>query len=133
MNRLIILVRNGFGALLLCMLGVSFSAQAQAGGFTALEIASLPQYCQDKLNQNANKERWASQFGRNNWLHAHHFCYGLIQFSRASMEVNPGLRSRNAGYAISEFNYVLQRWPANFPLYQQAQMYKAQLEMMRKY
>ena len=127
--------RYAISALLLCMLGVVFPAQAQQQGsrFTAAEIAGLPQYCQDKLNPDGDKERWVGVFGRENWLHHHHFCYGLIFFARATSELNSKRRRENAQYGIGEFNYVLGRWPANFPLHQQAQMYKQQLEMMAKW
>ena len=132
MNQPIILRRRALGALLLCMLGVSFLAQAQQDykRFTAVEVSSLPQYCQDRLNQKRNKERWQSQFGPEVYLHIHHFCYGLIYYKRVNTEFDPKKRRLAAKSGIADFNYVLKRWPANALLYQQAQMYKAQLEFM---
>ena len=130
MNRLIIFSRNGVGALLLCMLGVSFSAQTQAGGFTAVEIAGTPQYCQDFFSGDRNRmERWKRELPGD----IRHFCNGLIYFLRASAEIDANRRRTNTSQAIDNFNYGLQRWPANHPLYQQAQMYKQQLEMMSKW
>jgi len=133
MIRFILLSRITLGALLVCMLSVSFLAHAQNdyGHFTALQIASLPQYCQDKLNGNRNQQKWSSYFGVDNWSHFHHFCNGLIYFSQASIEIDESVQPGLINGGIGEFNYVLARWPKSFPYYQQAQMYKSQLEMMR--
>jgi len=116
------------------MLGVSVLAQAQEkyGRFTAAELASLPQYCQDKKN-NVNGERWARTFGRDNYMHIHHYCNGLIYFSRANMEIDAKRRRPYISSGLNGFNYVLRLWPANFQLYPLAQMYKQQLEMMRNW
>lgn len=134
MNRPINFRRRALGALLLCMLGVSFLAQAQTGSsFTAQEKASLPEYCQDKLNSSRNSQKWESYFGKDIWLHMHHYCYGMVYFSRASVEIDAQLRRRSAQQGIGDFNYVLERWPANSQFYQQAQIYKTQLEMMKNW
>ena len=124
--------RLALGALLTCTLGLSFLAQAQQdyGRFTAMEVARLPQYCQDRLNQKKNEGRWKSEFGPEIYLHIHHYCYGLIYYQRANTEFDSKKRRLAAKSGIADFNYVLQRWPANAQFYQQAEMYKAQLEFI---
>ena len=134
MNRRIILKRFALRVLLVGILGSSFLSHAQEmiGRWTAAEVASLPQYCSDRLNKNRNRERWRREFGPEIHNHLHHFCYGLIQFSRASTEFDAGERRYAAKQGIGEFNYVLKRWPPTFPLYQQAQMYQEQLQFILK-
>lgn len=122
-------------SLLLCVLGVSLSAQAQqqSSRFSAAEIGSLPNYCQDRLSRDPNRMKtWIGLFGKKKHSHLHHYCNGLIYFSRASMALNQKSRRFAIQRATSQFNYVLKRWPADFPLYQQAQMYKIQLEGMSR-
>lgn len=138
MNGATIFGRLVLGALMVSMFFVSLFSHAQQdyGRFTVVEVAGLPQYCQDKMrdgNRGVNKDKWIGTFGRDNWLHLHHYCYGLIYFSRASMEIDAKSRRRTVLDGIANFDYVLQRWPANFSLYQTAAMYKTQLEMMKKW
>ena len=92
----------------------------------------MPQYCQDKI-ANRNNGQWGGYFGRDIWIHFHHFCYGLIYYSRASIEFDDKSRRFHAKNGITNFNYVLGRWPASSQWSQQAQMYKTQLEMMRNW
>lgn len=133
MNRPIIFRRCAIGALLSFMLGVSFLAQAQQGTrFTALEISSLPQYCQDK-KFHRNNEKWSNTLGYDTWFHLHHFCNGLIFYSRASTELDGRRRLSSCSEGINEFSYVLKHWPPNSPFYQQALMYREQLEFYKKF
>jgi hypothetical protein len=132
MIRPTIFNRRALGALLLfIMLGSSFFAQAR--DYTALEIAGLPQYCQDWLNKGgaAKNGKWVDTFGHRNAIHIHHFCYGLMDLARASSEIDANARRGNADRAIKQFDYVLQRWPADFQLYPVAQMYKQQAEIIK--
>jgi hypothetical protein len=134
MNRLIILKRFARGALLVGILGSSFLSHAQEmiGRWTAAEVASLPQYCQDRLIEKRNAERWRRELGPEIWEHLHHYCYALIFYSRASTEIDARKRRDAAKQGIANFNYVLKRWPPTFPLYQQAQMYNKQLQFILK-
>ena len=134
MNRLIILKRFAPGALLVGMLGSSFPSHAQEmiGRWTAAEVASLPQYCSDRLNNSRNRDRWRREFGVEIYLHLHHYCYALVFYSRASTEFDARKRRSAAKEGIGNFDYVLKRWPPNFPLYQQALIYKDQLQFILK-
>ena len=130
MNRLSILRRLVPGALLLFVLGGSFLAQAQEKlhNIPITEVAMLPEYCQDRLNNQKNKEKWQSVLGKNGWLHLHHYCYGLNHYYRAGTEIDFRKRGKHAQKGIGQFNYVLRHWPANLQLSQLAQMYKGQLQ-----
>ena len=134
MNRLNILRRFLPGALLLFVLGGSFLAQAQETlhNIPITEVAILPQYCQDRLNNQKNKEKWVSVFGNNGWIHLHHYCYGLNYYFRAGSEFDTRKRGKYAQKGIGQFDYVMRKWPASFQLYQQAQMYKQQLQVYVK-
>lgn len=94
---------------------------------TDAEIAVLPPYCQARLGKDeALKKIWSDRLGRDQFLHMHHFCFGLAFMSRARMEINKKDRRFTLQGAVRNFDYVLARWPATFPLTAQAQGLKSQ-------
>ena len=123
-------VHGGLAVLMLCVCSVAV-AQQESSRWSAAEIASLPQYCQDRLSRDRDRmQRWSQTLGRSNAIHLHHYCYGLIYMHRTATEFDRGKQQRHARGAIKEFNYVLKRWPQNFPLYREAQMHKIQMEAL---
>ncbi len=133
MNRSVIFRRLVTGALLLFVLGGSFLAQAQEKkgfhGIPITEVAMLPPYCQDRLNSKRNQEKWVGVLGHNGWIHLHHYCYGLVHYYRAGTALDFKNQAVHAQKGIGQFNYVMRNWPADYQLYQQAKMYKQQLQV----
>lgn len=92
------------------------NAQWNPGG-TESEQALLPRFCVVKLrddNTSAEARTFIRQFGFDNWLHLHHYCYGLNAVNRSLKAGN--LRDRNAQLqlAVGEYGYVLRNARPDF-------------------
>jgi hypothetical protein len=94
-------------------------------GFDPREVAMLPRYClftQDFRehvptgNNPAEIQRWYDALGPT--FHAlHHYCYGLMKTNRGTfLARDPKVRQFYLRDAISEYNYVIERAPDDFPL-----------------
>ena len=126
----IFLKRKAF--LLVTIGAISFNAPlACAHAMTEKEIMMLPPYCQAKL-RNKDTQIWVDRMGLNNFVHMHHFCYGLNYMQRAQLAIDKSARREILTQAKREFQYVLDRWPPSFHLTGTARAYKARAEMMLK-
>lgn len=77
---------------------------------TAAERAQLPPFCAVKLkddNRSPAAQRWIAQFGFDNWLHVHHYCYGKVFMLRASAAGAKRDQDYQRSLAIKEYSYVL--------------------------
>ena len=103
--------------------GSSAVAQRQ---FDPKQLAMLPPYC--KYTQLYRQsvpggsdpqqiERWSSLMGPENFIHLHHYCFGLEASNRALYfsSTKPD-RDRELGESVREFNYVLERVSPEFAL-----------------
>lgn len=98
-------------------------------GPTSSELAMLPPACHARLSTGggeaeAQRAMWSARLGPNNFLHLHHYCFGLNFMNRAQFAINRNDRRGNLQAAIGEFDYVLTHWPADSPLRGDAQMRK---------
>jgi uncharacterized protein YchJ len=116
----------------LCCLPVH-AQEKKPFGPTDTELMMLPPYCHAKIKGDANaRKMWSSQMGADIFLHIHHYCYGLNFMNRHMLILDEKERSFLAARAISNFDYVIQRWPPSFPLTIEAQKYKAQMQSFRR-
>ncbi|ATE60928.1 tetratricopeptide repeat protein [Thauera sinica] len=95
--------------LLLAAAASAAQAQHNPAG-TAAEQAALPAFCQVKLrdeNRSLEAQRYIAQFGFDNWLHLHHYCYGQNFLSRAAKAADAKDRSSQRRLATKEYEYVL--------------------------
>jgi hypothetical protein len=118
--------------LLAAVLGSTAPAQAQDipgyGGledYDAREVALLPKFCphtllfKEKVPGGSNPleiERWEAVLGPT-FRHMHHYCWGLMKTNRGVLLSRD--RQVRQGYltdSIREFDYVIQRAPADFVL-----------------
>jgi len=109
---------------LLATLGSS-SAVAQRQ-FDPKLVAMLPPYCKytEYYRQGvaggddpAQTERWRMILGPGNFLHLHHYCFGLENTNRALyFSSNRPERDRELGYSVGEFDYVIARVARDFAL-----------------
>lgn len=101
---------------------------------TPAELATLPEYCIERLARDENAPKpWRDQLGADRYLHLHHYCAGLYHADRANTQIGSKHRVHYAQTAIAQFNYVLQRWPEDFPLAQDAAQRKAQMEFQLQF
>lgn len=96
------------------------------------ELASLPQYCQDRLSVNRERMKyWGRVMGGENSLHLHHHCNGLLFFMQANTVFGDDRRRKYLlQRASAESSYVLKRWDPSFPIYQEALNNKLQADAM---
>jgi len=104
-------------------------------GATPAEIAAMPEACQVKLDPNLRKNEalqaaWRTKIGSNIWTHLHHYCHGLKSMSRASLTTDRSGRRFFLGQAKKEFNYVLERWPKDSPMFEEAMSKKDEVRML---
>ena len=101
---------------------------------SAAEVSVLPEYCQARLSGNADLQRsWAQTMGKENFMHLHHFCYGLNYMNRVKLIVGPNKHKRHyLQTALAQFNYVIRNWPEEFPLTAEAKSHKNQIEIQMK-
>jgi tetratricopeptide (TPR) repeat protein len=93
--------------------------------FDSREVAMLPRFClyaqdyRQRVPGGNNPEeiaRWSAVMGEV-FGHMHHYCYGLMNFNRATLLARePHVRRFYLQTAIKEFDYVLERSPPNFVL-----------------
>jgi tetratricopeptide (TPR) repeat protein len=83
-----------------------FTLPAVASGWTDAEIMAMPPYCEAKLKHVPGKyEYWARQLGPD-FLHTHHYCYGLGYISRYYHARSRQQKQFNLNNAIGTLNYM---------------------------
>jgi len=97
----------------------------QVTAYDPREVALLPKYCaytqlfRDRVpggNDPAQIARWHAAMG-DVFIHMHHYCYGLMYLHRATVLARSAdVRATNLNSAIVEFDYVIERAPADFAL-----------------
>jgi tetratricopeptide (TPR) repeat protein len=106
---------------LLCGLGIVFSGASMATSPAPIgaEYATLPPYCKEKIEKTdsvANKI-WSDKFGKDNWLHMHHYCMGLNylinRHYRARTKVD---RAWTLGEAVDNISYTIKGATPGFTL-----------------
>ncbi|MDP2809123.1 MAG: hypothetical protein Q8O34_03135 [Rhodocyclaceae bacterium] len=117
------------------MIGLTaLGVHAQGGrDMTEEEYALLPEYCRYKAwvsNTHPNppkSEKWENFFGRD-FVHIHHYCWGLVWLGRANRSgVSEQDRKTLLIMAHGGANYVLENTGPNFPI--RAELYTRQLEI----
>lgn len=89
---------------------------------TAAELKSLPAACVTRLTgDDAMKDRWVQKIGWNNFLHLHHYCFGLNFINRAKFTIDKKNKRYYLDQAVGNFAYVLKNWPADSPLRPEAE------------
>lgn len=98
---------------------------------TPIEVAALPEYCQARFGDDtAARNMWAKRLGTKHFLHIHHHCTGLNLLNRSMVTVDRNTKRFYLQSAVGEFNYVLARWPKDFPLTAEAENGKARAATM---
>lgn len=89
---------------------------------TPAEMTALPEACAARIGgDDASKALWKSRLGTDHFLHLHHLCFGLNYNNRARATLDRKLRQYFLQRAEANFNYVLQRWPADSALRPEAE------------
>jgi hypothetical protein len=97
------------------------------------ELLALPDYCRARLGGSKGAQLpWIQQMGKENFTHLHHYCYGLNYMNRIRVSFGSKHQKHYIQTALAQFNYVIQRWPANFYLTSEAKSYKTQLEFQSR-
>jgi hypothetical protein len=105
--------------------------QMPSGRPTPLELPALPEYCQARFGEDqAYRNDWAQRLGTKQYLHIHHHCIGLNLLNRSMVTLDRNTKRYYLQQAVAQFNYVLARWPKDFPLTAEAEYGKAQAATM---
>jgi hypothetical protein len=100
---------------------------------TDSELMMLPPYCHAKLKgDDSTKRQWASQMGAGIFVHLHHYCFGLNFMNRTMRAMDGKEKAFYATRAVTNFDYVIQRWPPSYPLTMEAKKYKEQMKSLRR-
>ena len=104
-----------------------------SGRPTPAEMPMLPDYCRARFGSDENQRKsYEQKFGAKNFAHIHHHCIGLNLLNRVQLTFDKRLRAYYLQQAVSEFNYVLTRWPKDFVLTAEAASGKNRAETMQK-
>ena len=126
--RLKIMVEGKFSLLVLFIL---YGLTTNAFGFpsTDADFALLPPYCAAKYNRpGTNPDKWKRLFGRQNWVHIHHYCSGLDNINKAHKLIgNPEKSRHRLRVAIKGIDYMLENATANFVLLPELHLKKGQI------
>lgn len=127
MNRFVILPQAILAAAL-CLCSAAPHAEGRDGRVpTPAELALLPPYCKDaqiirKVNEGRAVQRdepiaqhWFGVLGESFW-DIHHYCFALTNMNRAERTGNAQEKQTLLRTALPEFDYVLQRAPADMIL-----------------
>lgn len=111
-------IRGAISALALLATGV---AGAQTHLMNELDFIKLPPECSARLRgDKATMNMWRQRIGDRQFLHLHHYCFGLFYLNRGMATVDKRKRNRDFEHSVGEFQYVIDRWPATSPYRQQA-------------
>jgi len=96
---------------------VAFAFALPAHAWTDAELSMLPPYCAARIRDNNPQaaQQWSAQFGRENWVHIHHYCGGLNALNKYYSQ-NAYERGRSLTGAVWEFDYVLKYTQPDFYL-----------------
>ncbi len=127
---------NTFTRLAVAIALVPLSVTAHAAGPkptrpSDAELLRLPPYCKAKIS--GSKEEvtmWEQRFGKEIFMHMHHFCFGLNELNRSRVDLDKGMRGYYAQRAVKEFEYVIHAWPAAHQMNLKARQYKMLAESM---
>ena len=84
---------------------------------TQAEQSLLPRFCLVKLkddNRSPEGQNYIRQFGFDNWLHMHHYCYALNFVNRSQKAANTRDRNSQLQLAVADYNYVLRGTKPDF-------------------
>jgi hypothetical protein len=117
--------------LALAMLLSSHDAWSQSKDMTVGDLAMLPEACTARLRgDEATKKMWGSRIGVNNFLHLHHYCFGMYFTNKAKFTLKSDEKAGYLQSARGEFEYVLRHWPTDSPYRPDAESRKKEVERM---
>lgn len=119
-------------AVVLVLPGMAMSREALLPfGPTEVELKSLPAACAARLkDEPATNNRWIEKIGRNNYLHVHHYCFGLNFINRAKFTFDKQNKRYYLEQAIGNFAYVLKNWSADSQLRPEAEAGMTEAKLM---
>jgi len=115
------------------------------------ENKNLPEYCQCRLAEAVFREqfrnteqpnqmdwpvpfanllaKWNKIIGANNWVHLHHYCFGIRSFNQSlsmfsESEKERITKSETLKEALGGFKYMEERADSTFPLWSQLYLYE---------
>lgn len=120
-------------ALALLLLLAAPSVRSQGKDFTPGDLAMLPEVCTARLRgDDATKKIWSQRVGALNFLHIHHYCFGLYYTNKSQFALKKAERIGYLRSAAKEYDYVLYHWPANSPYRPEVEGRMKEIEMILK-
>jgi tetratricopeptide (TPR) repeat protein len=86
------------------------------------DFRELPFYCEYRISNKYRgredvQEKMRKLFGQGNYIHLHHYCFGINFANKAEKElINSKSRHKFLALAVGQFDYVLGHWPDDFAL-----------------
>lgn len=101
------------------MPGLADRGDDSAFDFSEEDLRTLPPYCVAKVGRQktdkAAQSYWSKHFGAPNWLHLHHYCFGLKAMQLAYRNFSDkNTRAYFSKVAQGNINYVLKNAEPNF-------------------
>jgi len=117
--------------LLACVGSLPALGQADILPSTAADFRQLPAYCAARLEKAGPEAfaRWNEIIGPN-FIHIHHYCFGLHKRRMAAREPDPAERKRLVRSAIGEITYVETHAQGDIPFYAEIFTVRGKLHLM---
>lgn len=97
--------------------GSAFARSNETTNFTDQDFALYPQFCRARIAREpqALVNYWNQQLGPKNFIHIHHFCFGLKALNLAYANLgNKGKREYMANAVVGNFNYIIEHTERTF-------------------
>lgn len=97
--------------------GSAFARSNETTSFTERDFALYPQFCRARIAREpqALVDYWTQQLGPKNFIHIHHFCFGLKAMNLAYASLgDKGRREFMANAVVGNFNYILEHTERTF-------------------
>ena len=136
LEQLQVKVRLPLGGTLIALAAALIPAAATAGQTIFFsperDTVTLSEPCQAKLKGSGPEYlAWEQQLGPDIFIHYHHYCFGLFEMNKGMAGVGLDQQDRMALFrdAVTQFDYVLARYPKDHPLAVESGVFKRMLEM----
>jgi len=106
-------------AMLALLPNIATARTNESTNWTEEDYALYPPYCRARLLREPKELEayWSKKLGPKNFLHMHHFCFGLKALNLAYGSLRDKQRLTGQAYTVvRNFNYILEQTQRDFPL-----------------
>lgn len=135
MNRRRMFELLGVGAVLIIAVGGVHARDNSFTNWSDNDFATYPPFCRARIAREPKELEmlWSQRLGPKNFLHMHHFCFGLKALNIAYASFNDkNKRMTMANGVVGNFNYILEHTERSFFMRPDALVYLGRGHLLRQ-